>query len=172
MKRLFTHLTWTSLIIAMVTLSGCSTPGRYSRSTGERLDDRTITSKVKSHLNDDSLTREADINVDTFRGNVHLTGFVDHPIQKERASDLVRETPGVQWFKNDIVVKTDLPSARTAADAPFREPAGASFQFESESGAKWQPGLYNYDRRVQEPAGAPMREDLYEQRKELRDELK
>ena len=45
------------------------------------------------------------MKVDTFRGTVQLTGFVDSPAQKQRAEQLARQADGVQFVKNDIMVK-------------------------------------------------------------------
>ncbi len=150
------YLTSLILLSAAVALVGCSMgrPGtRYSRSTGNYIDDKSTTSRVKSALGDDSLVKDTDIEVSTWRGNVHLTGLVDHPAQKERASQLTRNVKGVDWFKNDIIVKDQLPSEvqRSAAEQ-MNEPAGAS-----------RDPNYNQRQPQQRPStpssSAPMRSD-------------
>lgn len=108
-----------------VTLVGCSAT-RYSRSTGQHLDDKATTARVNAALNKDSIVQTSDIAVSTFRGNVHLTGYVDHPVQKERASQLTRNVNGVQWFKNDILIKEELPAAQQMSQSQIEESSGTN----------------------------------------------
>ncbi len=142
---------------AAVAFVGCSGT-RYNRSTGQYIDDKATAGRVKSAFVKDSLVKASDIQVQSFRGNVHLTGFVDHPAQKERASQLTRNIKGVAWFKNDVVIKDSLPGETQSASEPMNEPAGAnrdnsmhrqSFQRHNSSGAQndgWQKGSINiYD---------------------------
>jgi hyperosmotically inducible periplasmic protein len=133
------------LILAAATLglAGCTTATRYSRSTGQYIDDMTMANRVERALNRDSLTRAADIGVDTFRGNIHLTGFVDHPLQKQRASEVASFVPGVEWFKNDIIVKSEIPAGQEIREAAGAErPLGSSMQ----GGEGWQRGHAYIDR--------------------------
>ncbi len=91
--------------VALATLStGCS-GDRYSRSTGQTFDDAGTTARVKSKLLADPDVSGMDVKVDTFRGTVQLTGFVDSPAQKSRAEEIARQADGVQIVKNDIMVK-------------------------------------------------------------------
>lgn len=85
-------------------ISGCA--GTATReSTGEYVDDSTITAKVKSALVSDEVVRARDVRVETFRGTVQLSGFVDTPEQKSRAEDIAQGIPGVRKVKNNITVK-------------------------------------------------------------------
>ena len=111
----------TIFTLFLATLVGCKTPSTESANAPSP-EDTALTQKVKSALSSDSLTRDAGINVETIRGNVHLTGTVDHLIQKQRATELTRAVKGVQWFRNGIVVKADLPDSGT----PISGGAGAS----------------------------------------------
>lgn len=128
---------------ASVMLVGCAGT-RYNRSTGQYIDDKATAARVNSALHKDSLLDSSDINVESFRGNVHLTGFVDHPVQKERASELTRNVKGVEWFKNDIVVKSALPGESEAAQAgrQMNEPAGAerNSQYQQQNQQNFQSG--------------------------------
>ena len=120
------YLKFAFCVAASVVLVGCAGT-RYSRSTGQYIDDKATAARVNSALHKDSLVESADINVESFRGNVHLTGFVDHPVQKERASELTRNVRGVNWFKNDIVVKGALPTESQMANGQqINESAGAN----------------------------------------------
>ena len=82
----------------------------YSRSTGETVDDASITAKVKSKLLADPDVKGLDTHVNTFRGTVQLTGFVDSQEQKMRAEQLSRQVSGVQSVQNDLIVKTEEPA--------------------------------------------------------------
>lgn len=87
--------------------SGCaSTPTRQS--TGEFIDDATITAKVKAELLKDPVVEGMQVNVDTFKGTVQLNGFVDTPEQKSRAEQIARTVAGVQSVQNKLSVKTNV----------------------------------------------------------------
>lgn len=84
--------------------SGCAaTPTKES--TGEFVDDATITTKVKAAFVKDEVVKALDVNVETFKGIVQLSGFVDTAEQKYRAAELARRVRGVQDVKNNITVK-------------------------------------------------------------------
>jgi hyperosmotically inducible periplasmic protein len=142
------HIGFIAMAVAALVVAGCQTSTRYSRSTGEFIDDGTITSKVKAALAKDSLTDAAHINVDTFRGNVHLSGFADDPVQKQRANDIVRSVEGVQFFKNDILVKSEIPGG--TGTQYQNQPANARATSSSAS-AGWERGTGT---RLNEPAGS------------------
>jgi osmotically-inducible protein OsmY len=113
---------------AAVAMVGCSAT-RYNRSTGQYIDDKATSARVKAALAKDSLVKASDVHVESFRGNVHLTGFVDHPVQKERASQITRNVRGVEWFKNDIATKEELPSSierMSSGQQQMNEPSGAN----------------------------------------------
>jgi hyperosmotically inducible periplasmic protein len=84
--------------------TGCA--GTSTReSTGEFVDDATITTKIKAALVKDETVKAGDVNVETFKGVVQLSGFVDTAAQKTRASELARTVIGVKEVKNSITVK-------------------------------------------------------------------
>lgn len=76
-----------------------------NRSTGEVIDDATITTKVKAALIADETTKAHQINVDTNSGIVELGGFVDSDTAKNRASEVARGVSGVKEVRNDLQVK-------------------------------------------------------------------
>src|SRR5690242_17667462 len=84
--------------------TGCA-GGRYEQSTGEHIDDSATTSRVKSALGHDSVYKYPDVKVTTFKGTVQLSGFVNQKVQKDRASDLAKNTVGVKEVVNNITVK-------------------------------------------------------------------
>ena len=84
--------------------SGCAaTPTKES--TGEVVDDSTITVKVKAAFIKDDVVKSSDISVETFKGTVQLSGFVDNAAQKYRAGEIARGVRGVTAVENKITVK-------------------------------------------------------------------
>ena len=85
-------------------LAGCA-GDRYTQSTGERIDDKGDSSRVRKALNADTQYKYDDVNVQTFKGVVQLSGFVNSRDQKNRAGDLAQKVQGVHEVKNNITVK-------------------------------------------------------------------
>jgi osmotically-inducible protein OsmY len=86
------------------TIVGCSSsPNRES--TGEYIDDAAITAKVKATIFNEPTLKSTEINVETFKGDVQLSGFVAQPQDAQRAAELARGVKGVSSVKNDIRVK-------------------------------------------------------------------
>ena len=84
--------------------AGCAaTPTRES--TGEYVDDSTITTKVKAALVNDPLVKALDVKVETFKGVVQLSGFVNTEAEKLQAGNVAGTVNGVTSVKNSIVVK-------------------------------------------------------------------
>jgi osmotically-inducible protein OsmY len=84
--------------------TGCAgTPTKES--TGEFVDDSTITAKVKAAFIKDDTVKAFDVSVETFKGIVQLSGFVDTAEQKSRAGEVTRGVRGVHEVKNSISVK-------------------------------------------------------------------
>ena len=85
-------------------LTGCA-GDRYTQSTGEMIDDKGESSRVKSALSADTQFKYDDVKVQTFKGVVQLSGFVNSRDQKNRAGDLARKVEGVKEVQNNITVK-------------------------------------------------------------------
>ena len=84
--------------------TGCaSTPAKAS--LGEDIDDSVITAKVKAAFVKDAQVSALDIGVETFKGTVQLSGFVDNSAQQYRAGEVARGVKGVREVKNNITVK-------------------------------------------------------------------
>lgn len=99
MKRSVTRAAAAALFA--VALAGCSsTP--TSEGTGEWFDDSWITTKVKTQLIGNSFSAGTSINVETFRGNVQLSGFAATQAEIDSAVKIARETSGVKGVKNDV----------------------------------------------------------------------
>lgn len=94
------------LALGGVLISGCSSTSTRE-STGEYIDSSAVTAKVKAALISDETVRARDVEVETFRGTVQLSGFVDTEAQKERATSVARTVQGVRDVRNNLIVKDD-----------------------------------------------------------------
>lgn len=90
--------------VIMIAMAGCAST-RTAESAGEFVDDSVITTKVKAALVGDPVTKARQISVETFKGIVQLSGFVDTYKEKDRAGRLASEVAGVRGVKNTIQVK-------------------------------------------------------------------
>ncbi len=93
------------LIIAFPLLQACAATATRE-STGEYLDDTAITAKVKTQLLGDPTISGFAISVETFRGRVILSGFVNSQAQIDRAVALSREVSGVREVQSVLVIKS------------------------------------------------------------------
>lgn len=108
---------------SVVAMTGCVNTG--GRSAGRYMDDRTITGKVESALEEDPVYKYPAVKVTTYRGVTQLSGFVETEEQKRRATEVVRTVMGPAEIINNIVVRPgyQMPSAR---DAGTTSTTGAS----------------------------------------------
>jgi len=94
-----------------ITVVGCSKPvegtGAVSPGTtvGTDIDDSVITSNVKAVLLGDSDVKSFDFKVETRKGEVLLSGFVDNQMQLDRATAATRAVPGVKAVQNNVILK-------------------------------------------------------------------
>ena len=103
-----------STTAGLVGLSGCA-GDRYNRSTGEYIDDKSVTSRVKSALGDNPDYKFENVNVTAFRGTVQLSGFVNMSQQKSKAGEIVKGVVGVKEVINNITVQDK--NDRTAGES-------------------------------------------------------
>ena len=81
----------------------CITPKQES--TGEYVDDSVITTKVKSLLAADDFLKSFQIGVETYKGTVQLSGFVNSQNAVDKAVQITRSVKGVKSVKNNLIVK-------------------------------------------------------------------
>lgn len=91
----------TLLLASLVSCAGSNT----RQSTGQFVDDSTITAKVKAAIFDEDSLKSLQITVVTFKGTVQLSGFVDSTKSVNTAGQVARNVDGVKSVKNDLVVK-------------------------------------------------------------------
>lgn len=101
MSRLLQSAATIASAIALSTMLGCSaSPTRES--PAEYVDDTVITTKVKAALIADPQTKVLQVNVETYKGVVQLSGFVASQAIASRAVELSRAVKGVTEVKNDM----------------------------------------------------------------------
>ena len=120
------------LIVSMTcafAFSACASDPQ-SRSMGRTVDDAWISSKVKSTLLADTMVNGTAVEVETYRGKVMLSGFMDTEDQIQRAVKLTKDIEGVTQVVNKMVVKSDtmgksgtMDQSRTSGSGTFEEPA-------------------------------------------------
>lgn len=104
MKQIGKYLTALLLAFPLVTVVGCAST-QTQEGTGEYVDDSVITSKVKAAIFNEPNLKSAEINVETFKGTVQLSGFVSSQVAANRAVELARAVKGVKSVKNDMRIK-------------------------------------------------------------------
>lgn len=92
------------LAVSLTAIVGCASTST-KEGTGEYIDDSVITTKTKAAIfNDDSL-KSSEINVETFKGKVQLSGFVSSQAAINHATEVARGIKGVTSVKNDMRLK-------------------------------------------------------------------
>jgi osmotically-inducible protein OsmY len=92
------------MLILLVSFLGCASTAKHE-STGEYFDDSVITAKVKAAIFNDASLKSSEINVETFKGVVQLSGFVNTQADINRAVEVARGVKGVTSVKDDMRVK-------------------------------------------------------------------
>ena len=93
----------TVAVYSSVFVSCAST--RTQESTGGYVDDSVITTKVKGLLAQDDFLKSFQISVETFKGTVQLSGFVNSEKAVDKAGEIARSVKGVESVKNNLIVK-------------------------------------------------------------------
>jgi len=105
MKQL-KYITAIILALTLTTVLGCaSTSTSKHEGTGEYVDDSVITTKVKAAIFNESSLKSSEINVETYKGVVQLSGFVSTQADIKKAVEVTRSVKGVTSVKNDMRVK-------------------------------------------------------------------
>lgn len=99
-------------LVALLSMAfGCSS-SPTKEGTGEFVDDAAITTKVKAEILQAPSLKSSEINVETFKGVVQLSGFVGSQAEVATAADVARKVPGVKDVRNDVLVKSVGSSAK------------------------------------------------------------
>jgi osmotically-inducible protein OsmY len=90
--------------VALTALAGCAST-RQHESAGQYIDDTAITTGVKAAIFNEPTLKSAEINVETFKGRVQLSGFVSSKANMDRATQVARGVGGVTSVANDMRLK-------------------------------------------------------------------
>jgi hyperosmotically inducible protein len=92
------------VLLILITLVACAST-RTHESAGEYVDDSVITTKVKTLLANDDFFKSFQISVETYKGIVQLSGFVNSQQAVDKAGQIARSVQGVNSVKNNLIVK-------------------------------------------------------------------
>jgi len=104
MKYLIRFFSAFFLALTLLTAVGCASTQKHE-GTGEYVDDSVITSKVKAAILNEPGLSSAEINVETFKGVVQLSGFVTSRADINKAVEVARGVGGVKSVKNAMRLK-------------------------------------------------------------------
>lgn len=94
-----------ALAVVLVAMLGCASTAKHE-GTGEYVDDSIITTKVKAAVLNEPTLKSAEINVETYKGVVQLSGFVNSEADIAKAASVASGVKGVTSVKNDMRLKT------------------------------------------------------------------
>ena len=104
MKNNYRKLAYFFGTLALAVTLGCASTAKQE-GTGEYVDDTVITGKVKTAILNEPTLKSAEINVETFKGVVQLSGFVSTTVAENKAVEVARTVAGVKSVKNDMRLK-------------------------------------------------------------------
>jgi hyperosmotically inducible protein len=107
-KFIMKNTIWAGPFVALAIVTaaaGCASSTRTTESTGQYVDDATITTKVKSAVLAEPGLHELQISVETYKDVVQLSGFVDTNEAKDKAGMVAAKVDGVRSVRNNLVVK-------------------------------------------------------------------
>jgi len=104
MNKFSKSLTAVFLAVTLVSVVGCASTSKQE-GTGEYVDDSVITTKVKAAIFNEPTLKSAEINVETFKGAVQLSGFVNSQADINKAVEVTRSVKGVTSVKNNMRLK-------------------------------------------------------------------
>lgn len=95
------------LVAMLVALAAGCAGSRTQESTGEYIDDSAVTMRVKSALLNEPGVKSGQITVETFRGVVQLSGFVETDEMMHKAVTTTQGVSGVKSVRNDMRVRPE-----------------------------------------------------------------
>lgn len=106
MKRMRSTIPYLLGLLVLLLLTACAASGT-KRSTGTYIDDKAITAKVEAGLAGNPDTSAMQVEVETYRGVVQLSGFVDSEKSKDAAEKVARGVTGVVDVENNLIVRSN-----------------------------------------------------------------
>jgi hyperosmotically inducible protein len=102
-------------LVMVLAVSACANTATQ-RTAGQGVDDSVLTGRVKSALIQSPATKAHDIDVEVYKGDVQLNGFVASADQKSSATEVVRKVAGVNSVRNNLQVQTERRSGGDVVD--------------------------------------------------------
>jgi len=104
MERFFRSVPMLAMAMLLALFVGCAST-ETSSGTGEYIDDTVITAKVKTAIFNESTLKSAEINVETYKGEVQLSGFVNSRADIDTAVRIAGGVKGVKSVSNNMELK-------------------------------------------------------------------
>jgi osmotically-inducible protein OsmY len=104
MKKRITVIRFLVILMMITTFAVCAST-RSQAGAGDYMDDSVITGKIKTQLAEDHFLKSFEISVETRKGIVQLSGFVDSKEAIDKAGKIARGVKGVKSVKNNLLVK-------------------------------------------------------------------
>ena len=104
MKKINMFIRCFVILMLIASFVACASTSKQE-GAGEYVDDSFITTKVKSLLAADDFLKSFQIGVETFKGTVQLSGFVDSQKAVDKAVEITKSVKGVGSVKNNLIVK-------------------------------------------------------------------
>ena len=104
MKKGNRFVVYIVLFVLIGAFVACASTSKQE-STGQYVDDSVITTKVKSQLAADDFLKSFETSVETYKGILQLSGFVDSQKAVDKAGEIARGVQGVKSVENDLNVK-------------------------------------------------------------------
>jgi osmotically-inducible protein OsmY len=104
MVKLHRIMKFLACFVLITAFMGCAST-RTQESTGQYVDDSAITTKVKAAILNEPSLKVFQINVETFKGVVQLSGFVNSRSMAQKAAEVAASVNGVKEVKNNLIVK-------------------------------------------------------------------
>lgn len=102
--NIFKRISVFFVVVLLTGLAGCASTSK-SEGAGEYVDDTVITTKTKAAIFNEPTLKSAEINVETFKGVVQLSGFVRSQADINKAVAVAQQVGGVKSVKNDMRLK-------------------------------------------------------------------
>lgn len=102
--KFISRTAWVAVTLTLAALTGCAS-GPRQETAGQYIDDTVITARVKTAIYQEPTLKTAEINVETFKGRVQLSGFVSSGASMDRAVMVAQGVNGVSTVRNDMRLK-------------------------------------------------------------------
>ena len=104
MKKSYIVIRFLVVLIMIAAFVACASTPKHE-GTGEYIDDSVITTKIKTQLANDDFLKSFQIGVESRKGVVQLSGFVNSHNAVDKAGQIARGVEGVKYVRNDLIVK-------------------------------------------------------------------